>query len=450
MWLDASDPDADGNAANNPADSATFTSWRDKSGHGHHASTAAGYLDSEYRRTGGINALPTIRFNRLDDSYGSVMRVANLDIRAVSRPDVTVFAVYRPNLSHRNDLGVPLDLGVWGSDNSEWDRFAIALHPGFGDGVNDGVVGLGATNGGATVVGAGRDNVARIMTVKYDGNVNGTGVNSGPVKGSAVYFDGRVVTKFTDNTDATNAQSSFTVGSDGDNSVFNGDISEVIVYDKALTDDDIKKVSDYLADKYTITLAHNPTVTTKPASAVTNFSARVNGSINAHNVPTVSAGFIYGTSRSKLKRGVGTFVSLGQTSVSSNTDTQVSASLSGLIPGKKYYYRTAAFKTKAVSDAKSRIYFRAHSAKLTSRGKAKLQQLAVGSSFVYVSVNGYVNKWGSSKNNLSLSRARAKAVVTYLKELGLQGTFHVKGKGVPKKHGRDARRAGISLYRLPR
>jgi outer membrane protein OmpA-like peptidoglycan-associated protein len=464
MWLDASDPDADGRTSNNPADNANFSVWRDKSGHGRNALTSGGFSDAQFRRTRGINSLPTIRFNRSSDGFGSQLRVPNLDIRARTRPDVTVFAVYRADLTNRQLLGYPFNLGVWGTDNGDWDRFAIALHFDFGDHQHDGVVGLGVENGGATVAGAGIDKVARIMTVKYNGNVNRAGVNRGPVNGSAVYFDGRVVTKFTDDTDASNAQTSFVIGADGDNSFFNGDISEVIVYDKALTDDEIKDVSGYLASKYTITLAKNPTVSTLAATNVSGFESQVNGVINANNVPTVSAGFIYGTSKAKLKKKVGSFITLKQKSVIGNSKTKVTAKLIGLKPGTTYYFRTVAtstisgaiygsirsFKTKVASDSQVRIYFKPHSAKLTAKDKAKLRKLAVESGQVYVLVNGYVNKWGSSKNNVSLSSARANAVISYLQEIGMKGTFEVRALGVPKVHGPKARKADILLYRLPR
>ncbi len=462
LWLDASDPDADGRTSNNPTDSATFSVWRDKSGHARNASTSLGFNDAEYRRTRGINSLPTIRFNRISDGLGSELRVPNLDIRAITRPDVTVFAVYRADLTNRQLLGTPLNLGVWGTDNGDWDRFAIALHSGFGDHQNDGVVGLGVANAGQTIVGAGINNVARIMTVKYNGHVNRNLVNKGPVNGSAVYFDGQVITKFTDDTDASNAQSSFIIGADGDNSFFNGDISEVIVYDKALTDDEIKRVSNYLASKYTITLAKNPTVSTLPASDIQRFQARMNGVINANNVPTVSAGFIYGTTQTDVKKNNGKFVSLKQESVVGRSQTRVSALLTDLKPGTTYYFRTVAtstisgaiygsthsFTTQDQSDAQASIFFNPHSATLSEKNKTQLRNLANGSSHVYVVVNGYVNKWGSSKNNVSLSLARANAVISYLQEIGLTGTFEVRALGVPKKLGPKARKAEIMLYRV--
>jgi hypothetical protein len=42
MWLDASDIDGDGNAANNPVTGTSLTTWKDRSGLGNNATSIAG------------------------------------------------------------------------------------------------------------------------------------------------------------------------------------------------------------------------------------------------------------------------------------------------------------------------------------------------------------------------------------------------------------------------
>ncbi len=244
MWLDASDPDANGNPADDPADGAVFRRWADRSGNGNHAVVRPNKNPGTYRTAPDrlINGSPVVRFTRVSNVQGTILYAPDLDVRPVAMEDLTVFAVYRPTSTSP-------DNGVWGNDDGNWDRFFIAYHPYFGNRVTDGVVGLGPRQGGQTIPDSGVVGEVRLLTVRYSGNVQ-NGQNNGPQNGSAVWFDGKLQRRFTDSTHPTDAQRSFAIGWDGDNSVFDGEIAEVIVYDRPLPDEALDRITAYLARKY--------------------------------------------------------------------------------------------------------------------------------------------------------------------------------------------------------
>jgi hypothetical protein len=101
----------------------------------------------------------------------------------------------------------------------------------------------------ANVPNAGVVGATKLLTSVYDGQVTG-GVNYGPVNGSAIYFSGQLITSFTDRTDASAAQTSMRIGLDGDNSAYNGDIAEMIVYTRLLTQCELTQINSYLGKKY--------------------------------------------------------------------------------------------------------------------------------------------------------------------------------------------------------
>lgn len=245
LWLDAGDPDGNGVTADNPADGADLVSWMDKSGNNNHAMVSAGqnagaYVSDPLEM---INGRPVIRFSRVNSLTGSVYNVASLDIRAVNMEDITIFTVYRAR-------SVPAGHhGLWGNDNGSWDRFFLPFHQGFGDGVDDGLASKGPAEQGEVVGDAGQVGAVRLLTAVYDGSVNG-GVNNGPVDGSTVYFDGVQITSFTDSTDAGAAQSSFFIGLDGDDGAYDGDIAEMVIYDRVLSPEEFTEVTRHLAQKY--------------------------------------------------------------------------------------------------------------------------------------------------------------------------------------------------------
>ncbi|TAJ67572.1 MAG: HYR domain-containing protein, partial [Chitinophagaceae bacterium] len=251
MWLDAADVDGDGIAGNDPSSNTNLTTWKDKSGLGNNATSIVGQNPITYI-TNQINGKPVARFTRTSDALGSTLQAANVDIRAATNPAVTMFTVYKTG-AQVNPSGQ--GQALWGNDDGNWDRFFYNSWS-FS---NDGIVSLGTVNPTfVSVPGAGTTGSLRLMTAVYNNLVP---------NGSAIYFDGAVVTKFTDNTQASAAQTSLRIGNDGDNGSFNGDIAEFIVYNRKLTDCEILQVNQYLGAKYGVTF----TSATITAGSATTF-----------------------------------------------------------------------------------------------------------------------------------------------------------------------------------
>ncbi|SFD89922.1 Ig-like domain (group 3) [Chitinophaga sp. CF118] len=235
LWLDASDVNAGGAT---PTVGSTVTTWKDKSGNNHNA-TSSGTNTATYT-SGGANSTPVIHFNRTSSSVGTGFTVSGLDIRAVTAPVVTIFAVYRQGTNDGSNQA------VWGNDNGSQQRF---FNSKWSTGTTDGSLSTGGT--AAVIAGASAVGETRLVTGIYSGQVT-TGVNTGASNASAVYINGKKLSTFTDMTAASSGQSVFKIGLDGDDNYFNGDVSEIIIYNRKLTDCELETVNRYLANKYTV------------------------------------------------------------------------------------------------------------------------------------------------------------------------------------------------------
>ncbi len=220
--------------------------WENKA-EGSNATVVSGKSGARYRSipTEKISSQTTLRFNKSNETvYGT-----GVDIRANTSEDITLFAVYRPRTTNTSDQGQAL----WGNDDGSWDRFYYSLFTESGslgtDGIDDGLISLGGASQGLSIDGAGIVDTVFLLTAVYDGNVS-SGTNSGPVNASQIYFDGNLKTIFTDESHATAAQTQLFLGRDGDNGHYDGDLAEVIVYDRVLTLCQIELVNNYLGEKY--------------------------------------------------------------------------------------------------------------------------------------------------------------------------------------------------------
>lgn len=85
----------------------------------------------------------------------------------------------------------------------------------------------------------------------------------------------------------------------------------------------------------------------------------------------------------------------------------------------------------ALKKLTKKILFAADSAKLTKKAKKILRKLVAKSGTDVESVisSGFVRKVNKTWNTKKLSQKRAEAVAKYLKKLGVEGSFTVKGKG---------------------
>jgi plastocyanin len=91
-----------------------------------------------------------------------------------------------------------------------------------------------------------------------------------------------------------------------------------------------------------------PIVTTKPATLIASFSARLNGSLNPHGLPTTFH-FQYGTTTSY---GLTT----PPRSRSGNTPQNVSASIGGLMPSRLYHFRIVASNARGTRFGADRTF----------------------------------------------------------------------------------------------
>ncbi len=241
------------------SDGSSFSTWSDLSGEDHDALTLAGKLNPTLQSDSGslINGEPVAYFSRTTGSAGNasggtVLDVAGVDLRKIANPDVSLFVVYEPERSVADDSDTGEAQGLWGIDNGGWDRFFLSEYSGSGWG-DDGLISLGptqsvASNGGVnTIGGAGEDGTPRLLTAVYDGEQTSGGTP--PSNASSIYFRDTLVTSFTDTTNWSAAQTSLSIGWDGDNNPFRGKIAEFIIFNDAL-DSSVPTIQNYLRDKY--------------------------------------------------------------------------------------------------------------------------------------------------------------------------------------------------------
>jgi len=177
-----------------------------------------------------INGHAAVRF----DGEANMLKT-NIDISPASWPDVTVITVFNSATDVKNPLR-----SVYGDDNSNYDR-AAGLDDRSGDEKN-------------YVIFAGDRGVAGYFVLKPNqlyltaDQYTATEFNG--------WVDGKpAITKLATHWDE--ALPNMYIGGTGTsyNQFWKGDIAEMIVYARVLTDAERTKVEDYLAKKYGMTLA---------------------------------------------------------------------------------------------------------------------------------------------------------------------------------------------------
>lgn len=249
LWLRADCVDG---VDDDPVDGTTISTWQDVSGNNNDASVVSGQTSPTFQNDSGnlINNQPVLNFTRTSDSAGTVLEVSNIDIRAITRPDVSIFVVYKTRRQTGDDADI---LGVWGNDDGGWDRFFLAKFQNTG---NNGLISLGPTSSNldnSRVTDSAVDGATKLLTAIYDGNVVSS-TNSGPSNASKIYFGSDLIRSFTDSTNASAAKTKLYIGWDGDGSTFRGDIAEFIVFDRALSSD-LPTINEYLNNKYNLALS---------------------------------------------------------------------------------------------------------------------------------------------------------------------------------------------------
>ncbi|MFT3786297.1 MAG: choice-of-anchor D domain-containing protein [Tepidisphaeraceae bacterium] len=240
LWLDASN--VNGNGVN-PANGAAVTSWKDLSGKGHHAAAAGA---APVFRTTGLNGKPSIDLTNKTDIGFSIPESADF-----SSPNSTVFIVYNPvggtyfsaafSLSKANTYNDEMLLGFgWGG---QFPKSPLVFHH-----TSSSVYKYrsAATLSGTTafiqagVFGQAVDDTANV--------VNGT-TSAAPLVAS--------------NTPSpyTTTNRAVYIGRRGfldPNEYFNGQMAEIIVFNRKLTAAEQNQVGAYLKTKYAITASYTP------------------------------------------------------------------------------------------------------------------------------------------------------------------------------------------------
>lgn len=231
VWLRA---DCVNGVDNDPADNSTVSSWTDVSGNGNNA-TASGSPTFQSDSGNLINSNPVINFTG-SNSFTSI------DIRAGTRPNITIIAVYKSRGSGNRE-------GVWGVDDGGWDRFFLARWS-----ANDGLISVGNS---ANVTNTGIIGTATLVTTVMKYNVS---------NGTTVYRNGDLAATTTDNASPTSAYTNMLIGSGGSGLNFTGDIAELIIFSQALTTSDLLTVNGYLNNKYSlgVSSANLPIAVTAP------------------------------------------------------------------------------------------------------------------------------------------------------------------------------------------
>lgn len=208
-----------GNAAD-PADNSTVNTWTDLSGSGNNATRISGSPTYQSDATNLINSQPVINFNGSEN-------FSSIDIRAATRANITIFAVYK--------LRSTSQMGIWGVDDGGWDRFFMARWNG-----DNGII---SHSGQTAIPNSGVSNTTKFITTVYKYNVS---------NGSSVYDNGGLVSAFTDSADPNGAYTNLRIGSIGAGYYLYGDIAEIIIFSQALSDADRKTVNGYLNTKYNL------------------------------------------------------------------------------------------------------------------------------------------------------------------------------------------------------
>lgn len=231
LWLDA----ADSATIDDTTNSGYVEQWSDKSGLDNH-STQTTLSTQPTTGSNTINGLNTLTFSGSQQLQNTVDSIVSGD------SDRTVIFLSTSFLTHHADIAFGLG-STHLSRNGAWGI------------IDTGVYGLGQGNDVVDLSSFGNrgSSTPQIMVVSYDNDssgditrlTNGTVVSSGTSRPNAGYNtgDGYVVGNWSNNDRA-----------------FTGNIAEIIVYDKLLTDNELNDVQYYLQEKWDIDAGLSPTV----------------------------------------------------------------------------------------------------------------------------------------------------------------------------------------------
>ncbi len=203
----------------------TVSAWEDQS------CSAISVTQTTASNQGALSSA-AINFNPAITLDGSDYFNTSLSINYGTMPDASILTVYRPHIDNAQ--------GVWGEDDGGWDRF-LADHSAFNNMVSDGAGGNNNINNLFVA------NQTNLSTVLYDNTVS---------NGSSVFVNGTSEATFTAN--HTSTSPNLQIGALGaSNYNFDGDIAELIVYNKLLSTIERQRIESYLAIKYGLSISSN-------------------------------------------------------------------------------------------------------------------------------------------------------------------------------------------------
>ncbi|MBD0833393.1 HYR domain-containing protein [Aestuariibaculum sediminum] len=223
IWLDASDPDADGDIANNPGDGIDITTWKDKSGNGNDVTTSGitqggvnppSYLNNQF------NGKAALRFDKNNsEALGKILDSNYLG-------DFTVFIVLEGQTA--SPANFESFFSSWNDPNNA-SSFQIDYNSGssnFQVRTTEGNVAFGPFN-----------QELDLFTVRQENNNLET------------YSDGVLQNNL--NVSTTKGFNAYRIGINRNaGSFYDSKIAEVIIYPRALNACEMEEVNDYLGSKY--------------------------------------------------------------------------------------------------------------------------------------------------------------------------------------------------------
>lgn len=346
LWLDASDMDGDGNA-DAPTPDSPVALWADKSGQGNQAAQPTVNLQPVIK-TDILNGHPAVRFDGTGDRLFSGTTATYKCLHDGSGS--TIITVFRSIVPTSSALQWVLDTG--------------------GDTYRNVGMAFGIENRGGDTdrlwwsVVRGGGNILNTDSAPYDGihplQTWTLGVNTFAYEtpGSDLrYYTNAVelvsVEPQSAPPSANNAARTLSIGARGDNGTLalNGDVAEILIYDKVLNSNELDYVGSYLAIKYDLDSDYEAPTTivgTRPAANVATTSADLNGELLAEDATPTAVTLYWGESDGgDAPSAWGNTNPLGAAAVG-----PVSVNVS-LTPDRRYFYRYAASNASGIvwSDA---------------------------------------------------------------------------------------------------
>ena len=279
LWLDANDLDGDGSAANNPSNGAAVATWVDKSGAGNNATQSTSAKRPTFV-TSGLNSKPTVNFSGSDNSQQMVIGDTSTTTWSFLYNDTTGSSVFIVVKSLAASAGDATDYILY-SDNWQFYNYA--------NGNQFAMDGAAANSYPSDYYSSNASQLANQFGFNTHSIINGSSTSTG----FEHFVEGGTLVKVVNHVgfpfSGTVTETMRLGGSGGGTYSLDGDVAEVIMYNKALTDTQRKDVECYLETKWG--LSTNACANATPPT-LTNFTSPLtNGTYGVGQAVTITATF---------------------------------------------------------------------------------------------------------------------------------------------------------------